>query len=131
MIKTTLGKLANLRDNGTSPGPITKLALADDSTPFVNKVLIARFLKPIVAELLEHQSTLAKLGAKYGKPSPEHGYQLVVTGDDVAAYRKELDDLLKIEFEISASPLPAAAVEKVGLTPNDLLLLEDFLDLGK
>jgi len=130
MIKTTLGKFAQLQEKGEVPGPLRKLAEADDRTSFAAKVTISRFLKPIVAELTTYQQSLASLAHKYGRPSPEHGGQLVVTGENVAPYRRELEELNKLEIEIpGASPLPEDVVEKVGLTPSDLLLLEDFLKL--
>jgi len=128
MIKTTLGKLAKLRDSGTVPGALTKLASADERTTFANRVIITRFLKPMIAELIEYNSALDKLGLKYGKPGPSQGGQLVVSGDDVRLYQKELDELNKIEVEIQATPLSFKVIETVNLAPGDLLLLEDFID---
>lgn len=128
MIKTTLGKLAKLRDNGTNPGPLTKLASADDRTPFANRVIISRFLKPLIAELIEYQITVDKLGLKYGKPSPAQGGQIVISGADFQLYQKELEDLHKVEVEIQAVPLSFKVIETVNLAPGDLLLLEDFIN---
>jgi len=130
MIKTTLGKLARLQDTALAAGPLTKLSSADDRTSFASKITIARFLKPIIAELTAYQQSLASLGQKYGRPSPEHAGQLVVTGENVAPYNRDLNELNSVEIEIpGASPLPEDVVDKIGLNPSDILLLEDFLKL--
>lgn len=118
-----------LRSDSNSRGPLPKLAGADDGTSFANKLVISRFLKPIYAELVEYDKSVASIGQKYGRPSPDHGGQLVVTGESIAPYQRELSELNAVAVEISASPLTDSVVEKVGLTPSDILLLEDFLEI--
>lgn len=132
MIKTTLGKIAQLRDDGTSarkPGPLTKLSTADDQTCFAHKVVIARFLKAIYPEIAAYQTAFDSLGRTYGTPNPDQPGQLRVVGNNVPAYIKELEQLNAVEVEVQAVRLPENVVEHVGLTPSDLIILEPFLDL--
>jgi len=133
MINTTLGKIAQLRDEvgprGTvvRQGPLSKLSSAGDQTPFAARFLISRFLKVVLTELRTYEETALKLGQKYGHPSPEHDNKIVVDGPNLETYRAELRALDDVAITLPVPPLPVATLEHAGLTPRDLLLLEDFI----
>jgi len=126
MPKFTLGQLARLRDEPGRPGPLSRLSTVGDPVSFAHRLLISRFLKAVLRDLNEFEASALKLGQKYGHPSPAHGNQIVVEGENKAPYLAEIAELEAVESG-EISPLPIAALEKTNLTPRDLLLLESFI----
>lgn len=113
---------------------VVKLKNAHMGLSIVDKAKIARFLKPILAELAEYERVHLDLVKKYGKPIGGDRYQ--ISEEHIADYNKENKDLRDIDVELAISPLPedffttidtALSKENKGFSPEDMLALEPFV----
>lgn len=129
MIKTTLGKLAMLRDRSSEVGPLTKLCSADQNTAYADRILIGRFLKPLITAINEYEKDFALLLNRFADQDPNNSTNYIFRKkDEIAKYVKEVENLHAIEIEIAAMPLPQKVLVHLPLTPLDLHLLSDFME---
>ena len=123
MIKTTYGKLADLRDLPALAGPLTHLNHTDTTTTFANRVQIGRLLKVVVEAIQVYELDYAELVKKHGEPQP--GSQTFRIRDtDLDTFRAEDSALRGLEIELTTMPLTEPVLEHTALTPRDINLLD-------
>jgi hypothetical protein len=141
MIKCTFRDLIQLRDINDVPGPFSKLRQADNSLSLVERVRVARFLKPLLTETAAFEQHHLELLEKYGTRRKDNPNLFdIATEDDgkggrrlnesrLREFKTEQEKLYEMECEVAILPLTQTVYGKLPLTPNDFMALEKFLVL--
>jgi len=140
MIKCTYHDLAGLRDQTvnqgstqiTKPGPLTKLAQADETRIplLMDRIRIGRFVGKIVAEIKEMEADAMKLLSKYGKQEEKNPAIFNIPPINRELFNEENNKLNDTECEITLLPLPESVYGRLPLTAGDLMALEKFIVLS-
>ncbi len=126
MIKVKILQLIN------SAEMLQKLSKQDFTAKLAWK--IARLLKAAEAEIQSFNETRMTLINKYGEKD-ENGQLITdeignckIDEASVTEFSKQLNDLLDTEVEINANKMKMEDLEEVKFTPNEIGLLEPFLE---
>ena len=97
---------------------------------------VAKLLKAADKEIQEFNETRMNLIKKYGEKD-ENGELITdenqnckIPDQDISNFTQELNDLAATEVEINANKLRIDDLETVDFTPNDMSVLELFIDFG-
>ena len=98
---------------------------------------IARLLKSAEAEIQAFNDTRMNLIRKYGEKdengelvTDERGNCKIVEAQ-VNDFSTELNDLVNSEVEINANKINIDLLEDLDFTPNEMAMLEPFVDMGE
>lgn len=136
MIKCTYRDLAGLRDQTIGgvnrPGPLTKLAQADDTRVplLMDRIRIGRFVQKVIAEIKVMETDALELLRKYGKQDEKNPTMFNIAPENRAVFNAENDKLNETECEITLLPLPESVYGRLPLTAGDLMALEKFIVLS-
>jgi hypothetical protein len=142
MIKCTYSDLAGLRDQNITdakgnvmavrPGPLTKLAQADDKQVplLMDRIRIGRFVRAVVTEIKEMETDAMELLRKYGKQNEQNPTNFHIPPESRDQFNKENSRLNETECEIRVLPLPESVYGKLPLTSGDLMALWKFIVLS-
>lgn len=135
-IKCTYRQLAALRNQsdrqgGVILGPIAKLNKVDESLvpAIMDRIRISRFVRTIISETIKYERLHLDLLKKYGILDEKDKSRYLLPPDRQAEYQEAMQDLDNTETEVSTSPLPTYAIEKVSLSVEDLSALEPFISI--
>lgn len=96
--------------------------------------VIAKLLKNINEEMESFNNAREELIIKYAEKD-ENGEVIITEGnakietEHLADFQNELNDLLYLEIELKGNKIPFEWLEKLTLTPQEILILEPFLDM--
>ena len=126
MINVKISSLLN------STEALQKLASADLKAKLAWQV--ARLLKAAEVELQSFNETRMALIKKYGEKdakgelvTDEKG-NCKIPPDAIDGFNTELNELITTEVEINVNKISIDDLENMSFTPNEMTLLEDFID---
>lgn len=94
---------------------------------------VAKFLRRLEEEFELFNSSREKLLDKYAIKD-EHGDPIVEDGnykielDRVDEFNQEVNNLLSTPVKIDLDPIALSEIESVEFTPNEIILIEDFIE---
>ena len=98
---------------------------------------VAKLLKGAEAEIQQFNDTRMKIITKYGEKdengelkTDEKG-NCKIAQETVNEFSSELTELLQTEVEINANKLSMNDLENIEFTPNEMVLLEPFMDMDE
>ena len=98
---------------------------------------VSKMLKAADKEIQEFNETRMNLIKKYGEKD-ENGELITdenqnckIPDAEIATFSEELNELVNTEVEINANKLKIEDLENVDFTPNDMSVLETFIDFGE
>jgi hypothetical protein len=141
MIKCSYRDLAGLRDQTittqganqiTRPGPLTKLAQADDTRVplLMDRIRIGRFVTKIIAAIKEMEADAMELLKKYGKQDEKNPAMFNIPPESRTQFNEENNKLNDTECEITLLPLPESVYGRLPFTAGDLMALMKFIELS-
>ena len=126
MIETTVASLITIK-------PVLQ-QLANTEMPARESFKILRMLKNIDKEYEVIESTQRKMLEAYGEKDEngnyipdEHG-GLKIKMDCMTVFTEEMNSLLATKVELDCNKLSLDLLDKMYLTPNQLLKMEDFIE---
>lgn len=96
---------------------------------------VAKLLKGAEQEIQQFNETRMNIIKKYGEKDEtgniktDEGGNCKITKENIDDFTHELTDLLNTEVEINASKLRMDDLENIDFTPNDMVILEPFMDV--
>ena len=109
------------------------------NTPMTAKhsFMVLRTLKTIDKEFEMIETTQRNLIEKFaqreedGSFSADENGHYVIDKSHIEEYVAEMSQFLMTEIELDTKPLPAAVLDKMELTPNQVMQLEQFVDMDE
>lgn len=98
---------------------------------------VAKMLKAADKEIQEFNETRMNLIKKYGEKDEngelvtDESQNCKIPDGEIESFSQELNDLVMTEVEINANKLRIDDLEDVDFTPNDMTILEAFIDFGE
>lgn len=127
MIQTTVSSLLAIK-------PVLQ-QLANTEMPAKDGFAVLRLLKAIDKEYEIIEATQRKMLDKYGERDEETGNfkpdgygGVMIKQESAETFSEELDQLLKTPVAFEMAPLKLDLLDKLQLTPNQLLKMEDFIE---
>lgn len=126
MIETTVASLIAIK-------PVLQ-QLANIEMPARESFKILRTLKNIDKEYETIESTQIKLLEAYGEKDENNNYipdgrgGLKIKPESVEIFTNEMNSLLATKVELECGKLNLDILDKINLTPNQLLKMEDFIE---
>jgi len=105
--------------------PVLSKILKSDALGVKTAYRFSKFLKRASKELQDLEEARQKLVIKYGATDADGSVQVVEAM--MPSFMKDYEEVLKEETEISFQPVPVSSIDGVGLTPGDLILLENLI----
>ena len=100
---------------------VQKLRAVDKGATIVERARIARFVKPLWAELGEYEKLRNEIVAKFGEAVKDGAPgQFRIKPESAKAYADEFKALMAIEVELAISPLPVKLYEAATLSVEDM-----------
>ena len=98
---------------------------------------IARLLKSAESEIQSFNETRMNLIRKYGEKD-ENGELITddknnckIKNEVIEQFSAELNELINTEVEINANKIDIKLLEDINFTPNDMAVLEPFVEFGE
>lgn len=127
MIETTVSSLITIK-------PVLQ-QLANTSLPARDSFMVLRMLKTIDKEYETIEDTQRKMLEAYGERDEMGNYipdgqgGLMIKADSAQAFAEEMDQLLKTTVVLEFNPIKIDLLDKLNLTPNQLLKMEEFIEV--
>ena len=126
MITTTVGSLIAIK-------PVLQ-QLANLEMPAKESFAILRMLKVIDKEYESIESTQRKMLELYGDKDENGNYKsdghggALIRKESAEEFATQMGDFLKMEMELECGKLKLDMLDKLQLTPNQLLKMEEFIE---
>ena len=126
MIATTIDSLLTIK-------PILQ-KLANTSMSAKEAFQVLKMLKLIDKEYESIETVQKQMLDKYGDRNEEGGFNsdekgnFIIKKDLINDYVKEMQTFLNEKIELSCSKIPMDILEKIELTPAQMMMIEDFVE---
>lgn len=127
MIETTISSLITIK-------PVLQ-QLANTEMPARDSFTVLRLLKVIDKEYETIETTQRKMLETYGERDESGNFMpdgyggVIIKSDSTKAFADDMDQLLKTKVALEATPLKLEMLDKLKLTPNQLLKMEEFIEM--
>lgn len=127
MIETTVSSLITIK-------PVLQ-QLANTEMPARDSFTVLRLLKIIDKEYETIEATQRKMLETHGERDESGNFMpdgyggVIIKSDSTKAFADEMDQLLKTKVTLEATPLKLEMLDKLKLTPNQLLKMEEFIEM--
>ena len=127
MIETTVSSLITIK-------PVLQ-QLANTEMPARDSFTVLRLLKIIDKEYETIEATQRKMLETHGERDESGNFMpdgyggVIIKSDNTKAFADEMDQLLKTKVALEATPLKLEMLDKLKLTPNQLLKMEEFIEM--
>lgn len=127
MIETTVSALITIK-------PVLQ-QLANTEMPAKDSFTVLRLLKIIDKEYETIETTQRKMLETYGERDsvgnfmPDGHGGVVIKSDNAQAFSEEMEQFLKTVIKLETAPLKLDLLDKLQLTPNQLLKMEEFIEM--
>lgn len=127
MIETTVSSLITIK-------PVLQ-QLANTEMPARDSFTVLRLLKIIDKEYETIEATQRKMLETHGERDESGNFMpdgyggVIIKSDSTKAFADEMDQLLKTKVALEATPLKLEMLDKLKLTPNQLLKMEEFVEM--
>ena len=127
MIETTISALITIK-------PVLQ-QLANTEMPARDSFTVLRLLKVIDKEYEIIETTQRKMLEAYGARDeagnfiPDNRGGVTIKSENIQIFTKEMEELLKTKVNLEVTPLKLELLDKLKLTPNQLLKMEDFIEM--
>lgn len=127
MIETTVSSLITIK-------PVLQ-QLANTEMPARDSFTVLRLLKIIDKEYETIEATQRKMLETHGERDESGNFMpdgyggVIIKSDSTKAFADEMEQLLKTKVALEATPLKLEMLDKLKLTPNQLLKMEEFIEM--
>jgi hypothetical protein len=127
MIETTVSSLITIK-------PVLQ-QLANTEMPARDSFTVLRLLKIIDKEYETIEATQRKMLETHGERDESGNFMpdgyggVMIKSDSTKAFADEMEQLLKTKVTLEATPLKLEMLDKLKLTPNQLLKMEEFIEM--
>jgi hypothetical protein len=127
MIETTVSSLITIK-------PVLQ-QLANTEMPARDSFTVLRLLKIIDKEYETIEATQRKMLETHGERDESGNFMpdgyggVIIKSDSTKAFADEMEQLLKTKVTLEATPLKLEMLDKLKLTPNQLLKMEEFIEM--
>lgn len=127
MIETTVSSLITIK-------PVLQ-QLANTEMPARDSFTVLRLLKIIDKEYETIEATQRKMLETHGERDESGNFMpdgyggVIIKSDSTKAFADEMEQLLKTKVTLEAMPLKLEMLDKLKLTPNQLLKMEEFIEM--
>lgn len=127
MIETTISALITIK-------PVLQ-QLANTEMPARDSFTVLRLLKVIDKEYETIEATQRKMLESYGARDeagnfmPDGRGGVIIKSENAQIFAEEMEQLLKTKVALDIMPLKLELLDKLKLTPNQLLKMEEFIEM--
>lgn len=127
MIETTVSALITIK-------PVLQ-QLANTEMPARDSFTVLRLLKVIDKEYETIEATQRKMLEAHGERDesgnfiPDGYGGVVIKSENTKIFAEEMEQLLKTKVTLEVMPLKLELLDKLKLTPNQLLKMEEFIEM--
>lgn len=127
MIETTVSALITIK-------PVLQ-QLANTEMPARDSFTVLRLLKVIDKEYETIEATQRKMLEAHGERDesgnfmPDSHGGVIIKSDNTQIFAEEMEQLLKTKVSLEVAPLKLELLDKLKLTPNQLLKMEEFIEM--
>lgn len=127
MIETTVSSLITIK-------PVLQ-QLANTEMPARDSFTVLRLLKIIDKEYETIEATQRKMLETHGERDESGNFMpdgyggVIIKSDSTKDFADEMEQLLKTKVALEATPLKLEMLDKLKLTPNQLLKMEEFIEM--
>lgn len=127
MIETTVSSLLAIK-------PVLQ-QLANTELPARDSFTVLRMLKVIDKEYETIEATQRKMLEAYGDRDESGNYKfdghggIMIKEESAELFATEMDQLLSTQVNLGINPIKIDLLDKLQLTPNQLLKMEEFIEM--
>ena len=127
MIETTVSSLLAIK-------PVLQ-QLANTELPARDSFTVLRMLKVIDKEYETIEATQRKMLEAYGDRDENGNYKfdghggIMIKEESAELFATEMDQLLSTQVNLEINPIKIDLLDKLQLTPNQLLKMEEFIEM--